>query len=80
MNDAEEQAYSLGSDRAWLSILKEALRNLGLKEQSEHQWKAERAETVLKLRAICMDHGDNEWPDDLHLVDVLDKHLRWDDD
>jgi hypothetical protein len=20
-------------------------------------------------------HGDNDWPDDLHLADVIDKHL-----
>lgn len=27
------------------------------------------------LRMWCESHGDNDWPDDLHLVDVIDKHL-----
>lgn len=36
---------------------------------------AERAETVAKLREICAIHGDNDWPDDAHLTDVLEHHL-----
>ena len=35
----------------------------------------ERAETVSILRALCSEHGDNNWDDDLHLVDVISKHL-----
>ena len=27
------------------------------------------------LRQICEEFGDNDWPDDLHLADVIDKHL-----
>lgn len=34
-----------------------------------------RRETVAQLRAICRVHGDNDWPDDAHLGDVVEKHL-----
>jgi hypothetical protein len=29
------------------------------------------------LRRLCEDHGDNDWPDDLALSDILDKHLGY---
>jgi hypothetical protein len=35
----------------------------------------EREQAVASLRDICRQFGDNDWPDDLHLADVLDKHL-----
>lgn len=35
----------------------------------------ERSEAISKLRQICEIVGDNDWEDDLHLVDILDKHL-----
>jgi len=37
--------------------------------------KKERAETILFLRELCEEFGDNEWKDDLHLKDILEKHL-----
>ena len=38
----------------------------------------ERRDTVKMLRNICESYGDNEWEDNLHLADVLEKHLwRW---
>ena len=46
-----------------------------MSDQTREQWEHERAETVQKLRAICAEFGDNNWPDDLHLADVLEKHL-----
>lgn len=36
---------------------------------------AERFEAVNVLRELCARYGDNDWADDLHLADVLDKHL-----
>jgi hypothetical protein len=33
------------------------------------------AETVKVLRQVCEQHGDNDWPDDLHLADIIEKHL-----
>jgi hypothetical protein len=35
----------------------------------------ERADTLLQLREVCGDFGDNDWPNELHLGDVIDKHL-----
>lgn len=38
-------------------------------------WILEREATVAQLRQVCDDFGDNEWPDGLHLADVIEKHL-----
>lgn len=27
------------------------------------------------MREVCAEFGDNDWPDDLYLLDVLEKHL-----
>lgn len=35
----------------------------------------ERAQVVVLLRELCADFGDNDWPDNLHLYDVIEKHL-----
>lgn len=35
----------------------------------------ERATTIAALRSLCAEFGDNDWPDDLHLADVVEKHL-----
>ena len=35
----------------------------------------EREETVAQLRSLCAEYGDNDWPNNLHLGDVVDKHL-----
>lgn len=37
--------------------------------------RVERAETVAALRRLCDYLGDNDWPDDLHLADVIEKHI-----
>lgn len=42
---------------------------------------SERQQAVAKLREICGEFGDNAWPDELHLADVVEKHLAkylWD--
>jgi hypothetical protein len=35
----------------------------------------ERKGAIRLLREICEAHGDNDWPDDLQLEDILEKHL-----
>ena len=37
--------------------------------------KDERRETIAMLRQVCEEFGDNEWPDNLHLADIIEKHL-----
>ncbi len=32
-------------------------------------------ETRAMLRYVCGEVGDNDWPDTLHLADVIEKHL-----
>jgi len=36
---------------------------------------AQLEETRAALRRVCEEHGDNDWRDDLHLADVVEKHL-----
>jgi hypothetical protein len=36
---------------------------------------SERKETINVLREICEYYGDNDWPDNLHLADIIEKHL-----
>lgn len=36
---------------------------------------SERLQAIQKLRGICEEHGDNDWEDDLHLADIIGKHL-----
>jgi hypothetical protein len=77
MTDAEEAAYTEGQKAIWRNLIAQALRELGRDspEWTSHRWVVEREETVAALRRACRDQGDNDWPDDLHLVDVIEKHL-----
>lgn len=36
---------------------------------------AQLSATRAALRELCRDFGDGDWSDDLHLADVVDKHL-----
>ena len=77
MNEREEDAYVLGSKAAWRSILGEALRQLGIDdpEAGKARWATERLDAIAALRGLCDEFGDNDWPDDLHLADVINGHL-----
>lgn len=75
--DQRELDYIEDHRRAWLTILQYALRELGTEdvEAEKAAWVSERQETIGILRQVCRDHGDNDWPDNLHLADVVEKHL-----
>jgi hypothetical protein len=78
MTQREEQIYLDGRRQVWADLLNQALHNLGYLDPATfnaHKWAAEREETVSHLRSLCRDFGDLEWSDDLHLSDVIDKHL-----
>lgn len=77
MTDNEEKLYVDGYRVAWLSMLQICLRKLGIDddEAGNARWVSEREETIAMLRAICADYGDNDWDDDLHLADIIEKHL-----
>ena len=78
MNKAEEKAYEKGSRMSWILMLGQCLKHLGVND-SETQYAAliaERELTVSALRAVCDEFGDNDWLDNLHLADVVEKHLH----
>jgi hypothetical protein len=35
----------------------------------------ERTETIALLRKLCGMYGDRNWKDNLHLTDIIEKHL-----
>ena len=70
--------YTRGSRMAWLSMLQTCLHQLGRDDPKANssRWVLEREQTVQALRSVCANHGDNDWTDDLHLADVIEKHLE----
>lgn len=67
--------YQRGQRQVWLNILRQAVNALGYEEGEALAWILEREQAIAMLRTLCAEHGDNDWPDDLHLADVIDKHL-----
>lgn len=78
MDSREEAAYLRGERAAFTRMLNEAARGLGYDDPLAASTRAisEMEGTRAALRSTCADHGDNEWDDDLHLADVVEKHLR----
>lgn len=75
IEEAKEIAYIQGERQVWVSILQQAMSNLNPDEKAIAQLVSERAQAINTLRDICAEHGDNDWDDNLHLRDILDKHL-----
>jgi hypothetical protein len=78
MNEKEETAYMQGGRAAWTSMLHECIKHLGYdgEDVNKTAWVVEREAAIAALRGLCRDHGDNDWDEDLHLADIIDKHLR----
>lgn len=75
MTEQEEIAYNRGRKALARDLLAYAIKELGADIPDGARLALERADVVAYLRTACTDHGDNEWPDDLHLRDVIEKHL-----
>lgn len=77
MTEREEEVYTRGQRSAWTALLRECLKQLGYTgtEAEAAAWVTEREESVAVLRRACAEWGDNEWNEDLHIADVIDKHL-----
>ena len=77
MTEAEENIYILGRRSALTHALRYILSELGYEgSEAEHvKWISEREETVNILRECCVEFGDNDWSNDLHLGEVVVKHL-----
>ncbi len=76
MTDSEEHAYAEGRKAFARRMLVECLRELHVEGVTAEKLILERAETIAFLRGLCARCGDNDWSDNLHLVDVLEKHLE----
>jgi hypothetical protein len=75
--DLDDAAYTNGSERAWMTMLMECLRHLGYDSPDAQKvaWVTERQAAIVSLRRLCAEFGDIDWPDDLHLEDIIEKHL-----
>ena len=80
-SDDYERGYIAGRFATETNRLREVLRELcaldldGDPLTEVGRLMLERREAVAALRTICADYGDNDWPGDLHLADVIEKHL-----
>lgn len=76
-NNPEHQShnYISGYQAAWRQILGLAMQNLE-GDFTKERLLQERSETISVLREICEAHGDNDWPDNLYIPDILRKHLE----
>ncbi len=71
-----EQGYQAGEAAAARAMLRAMAPYLpSHPDRKQLSWELERAEALAALRTVCRDHGDNEWPDNLHLADIIEKHL-----
>ena len=77
MNEKEEKIYEDGQRQVYLNLLGECIKQLGYNdpEAKKVNWIIEREAVIKTLRTLCEIHGDNDWPDDLHISDILGKHL-----
>lgn len=76
-NEERERSYIRGHRAALAGMLAHCLRELGYEDTdaTRAKWVLEREATVAALRDVCAAYGDNDWPDDLHLADVVERHL-----
>jgi hypothetical protein len=77
MTPQEEQAYLQGEKMAWSMMAQQCIRNLQCDSEIKTTlgYLRERNEAINRLRELCQDFGDNDWEDDLHLADIIEKHL-----
>lgn len=70
-----EKDYVRGKRTAYRSIMLSCMRELEPGAVLRERMAAERDEAIAILRNLCKTHGDNDWSEDLHLADIIDKHL-----
>jgi hypothetical protein len=72
-----EADYLKGQKAAYASIIRECARNLSGEDLSAELMAVERAEVIIALRLMCEGFKiPNDWPDDMHLGDVILKYIR----
>jgi predicted secreted protein len=80
MTEKEELAYEQGQQIVWRRMLRKCITNLApcFNESADKQFAlllAERSEAIAILRDLCEEFGDNNWDENLHLADIIEKHL-----
>lgn len=77
MNESE-QGYRDGQKYVWEYLLVECIHHLSMEDDPFAQvvhLSQERRETIAVLRRLCVVLGDNDWPDELYIPDILEKHV-----
>lgn len=79
---AHSLGYAEGRRRTLINLLSHTISELTGYTRPEdnvlvHLARAieEREEAVAVLREVCKKHGDNDWTENLHLADVIERHL-----
>lgn len=85
LQELTESHYLRGQRSALIQQLHSVLRELSIPYTSIDEapenlmtiarLTMEREDTIAALRGVCEDHGDNDWDENLHLADVVNKHL-----
>ncbi len=75
MNKKEEQFYIRGSRMAWRLMLGQCMKHLGYEKKKPAAWVLEREDAIAQLRDLCESFGNNDWPEELYLADIIEKHL-----
>lgn len=71
-----EERYAQGQHMMALSIIQTCTMYLhNSSELTIVQLRMERARAIETLRYVCEAFGDNDWEDNLHLSDIIEKHL-----
>lgn len=76
--DRLEESYMRGRKEMAMSVVRGLMPDLELDGDAATcaSLSIQIVDAKSMLRNICDDHGDNDWQDDLHLVDILGKHLH----
>ncbi len=78
MTEQEERFYTEGETHALKQMIKDCqnkLRAYGIELKTDETFSQERIDTIALLRMLCDEYGDNDWDDNLHLTDIIQKHL-----
>ena len=64
-----------GYKAAMAQIATLSLQSLAGSDRDKASLLIERQAAIAALREVCAVFGDNDWPDDLYLADIIEKHL-----
>lgn len=75
-DDQREENYENGKRAVYLEVIRHCYREMMQGEEIlPESYVIERTEAVQTLRHLCEEFGNNNWPDNLNLSDVIEKHL-----